>query len=277
MKKKLAAGSVGFSLGLLVFAVGREIAIDPRPWPQLISDALRVVGRLGWIDTTLVTGLAAVAAAVFSIRAVAAQIKASDAAVQRQIDHATLIEKNRNDAKHTAIRAAIPLALSDLINYCVATLEVLETTHGQCVSGVLPKIALLANFPTPPKTVVSDLKELIEFSKSEDRRFIWQILVSFQILQARLAGLRESHSSATSIVMELNVEAYIVNAADLMARVSAYFNYARGFASVPPKLVTRSEVAGAMSAVIWHMSLSTILARYRLTSDEPWEPWTRDQ
>lgn len=264
MKKSLAA-AVGFLVGLLVFAVGREIALDGRSWPQLLSDALHAVGGLGWIDTTLVTGFAAVIAAWLSV-----------GAVRQQINQADIIEKNRRDAKHTAIRAAIPLTLSDLIEYCTETLEALETTHMLCASGILPKAAVLPQFQVPPKNVVEDMKELIEFSKPEDRRFIWQVLVSFQILQARLSGLTQSHASSTSVVMELNIEAYIVNAADLMARVSAYFNYARGFANVPPKMVTRSEVAGAMSAVIWHLSLSGVISRFRLTGDEPWDPWTRE-
>lgn len=264
MKKSVAA-AIGFLVGLLLFSVGREIAFDERSWAQMLSDALRTVGRLGWIDTTLVTGFAAVIAAWLSV-----------GAVRQQINQADIFEKNRIDAKHTAIRAAIPLALSDLIEYCEETLKALETTHMLCVSGILPNGAVLPQFQMPPKNAVGDLKELIEFSKPEDRRFIWQVLVSFQILQARLSGLRQSHASSTSIVSELNIEAYIVNAADLMARVSAYFNYARGFAKVPPKMVTRSEVAGAMSAVIWHVSLSGVISRFGLTGDEPWDPWTRD-
>lgn len=244
MEKKIVAGALGFVFGLLLFAVGREIALDARSWPQLLSDAMRTVGRLGWVDTTLVTGLAAVTAAWLSV-----------GAVRQQIHQAEIIEKNRKDAKHTAIRAAIPLALSDLIEYCTETLEVLETIHLMCVKGVLPTSSIIPNFPTAPKTVVGDVKELIEFSKTEDRRFLWQILVSFQILQARLNSLPPSNASASSVVMQLNIESFIVNAADLMARGSAYFNYARGFSSQPPTHVTRAEVAGAMSAVIWHAPL----------------------
>ncbi|AYG65784.1 hypothetical protein CCGE531_07065 [Rhizobium sp. CCGE531] len=106
--KVLLAGIVGSVLGLLLFAVGREVwfAFQERPTPEVFDAAFDAVGSLRWIDTTLVTGLAAVAAAFVSVRA-----------VHRQIDSDRQMEADRIAAQPAASRATLPLVLSRICRY----------------------------------------------------------------------------------------------------------------------------------------------------------------
>ncbi|QKJ90917.1 hypothetical protein [Agrobacterium pusense] len=269
----------GVVLGIVVLSVAIQsvLVVSEVGAAQAFFNVIKWIGTFEWLREyqTLLTGAAAVGAAWLSVRAVRDQIKSSELAAQKQIDHATWIENNRNEAKHTAVRASTPLTLSDLMDYCSAVLAQLANAHSHCAGHILPKTAPPLAFPTAPTSIVGDLKELIEFSKIEDRRFIWQILVSLQILRSRLDSLRISHLSTSSIVSESNIEAYIVNASDLMARAASYFDYARGFSDAHPAFVTRREVGAAMSSVIWSTSATTIINKYGLTDDTPWEPWTR--
>jgi hypothetical protein len=218
--------------------------------------------------------MAAVGAAIFSIKAVHRQIKASDDATQRQIDHAQSIEQTRRDAQRSAARGVLPLALSALNDFGHETMSVLYDVHGICVSGVLPKTATLPTFPTFPDEIVSSLKDMLEFSPAEERRFIWQTLVRVQVIRTRISELVKGHARSSTMITESNVEAYLLDAAELYGRASALYRFARGATNEQPRIITRSQIAEALRFVIFDQLYDDMVDKYGLQGDEQWgEQW----
>lgn len=250
--KKRHAFAIGFPFGLLTFAVLREIiwAFDARrPASQLISDAISKVGRLGWIDTTLVTGLAAVFAAYLSVRE-----------VRRQIDQDRELEANRKRAKLSAARAVLPLTLSKLCGYAQDSADALLVVRSRCGGPVLPRSATLPTFPSIPEEVISDLKELVEFLDENDRPILAALVSDIQVQAARMMGI-EADRRGISSVMRANIEVYIGDAAKIYARSSMLFDYARGEVHEVPTTISRRDALTAVHLVgIYEHALEQQLA-----------------
>ncbi len=270
MKKSLAI-AVGFLVGLLLFAVGREIAFDARSWLQLFRDALHAVGRLGWVDTTLVTGLAAVTAAVFSIRAVGAQIKASDDAIQRQMDHATELTQKDRQRRHDAAFAVLPLTLSLLIDSSQQRASALRQCIDQCTGKILPRSAQIPEFEAIPSDLPPLLRDILEVAPQINHRAIKRLIVSMQVQQARLSALGNEHSTWGMIVMRSNLLAYIVGEAEIYARASQLYLMAVELETTAAEEITKAGVGGAVFSIgIYDQLRDEIVERFGLDSNEPY-------
>lgn len=269
MKKSLAV-AVGFLVGLVLFAVGREIALDARSWPQLLSDALRAVGRLGWIDTTLVTGLAAVTAAVFSVRAVGAQIKASDDAVQRQIDHSVELNQGSIQRRHDAAFAVLPLTLSLLIDGSQRRAAAIRYCIDQCTGQILPASADIPSFEGMPSDLPPLLRDILEVAAQTNHRAIRKLIVSMQVQQARLSALRNDHSTLGYTVMRTSLLAYIISEAEIFARASQLYLMALELDTMVAEEITKVDVGSAVFGIGIHDQLrDEIVERFGLNSNEP--------
>ncbi|MGF0524571.1 hypothetical protein ACQEDT_23985 [Agrobacterium pusense] len=238
MKKSLAA-SVGFLVGLLLFAVGREIAFDERSWTQMLSDALRAVGGLGWVDTTLVTGLAAVAAAYVSVRA-----------VRDQIEQERSLEDERRLAKLQAARSVLSLSLSNLCDYSTTCAQLNHDLLLQCGKDRLPRDIVLPAYPVVPDTPVAVLKEMVELSDHTAGMVFAKLASKLQVQSARLRGTARDKAGGQS-PSKSTLESHLIDALEVYARCSCLFDYARFEAELVPEELPR----GALSAAIHNVGI----------------------
>ncbi|MBP1848499.1 hypothetical protein J2046_006795 [Rhizobium petrolearium] len=226
----------------------------------MIGDAISAVGSLGWIDTTLVTGLAAVTAAALSIRAVKDQIKASDSAVQRQIEHGVLVEKNRRDAKRAAARATLPIYLSVICDYAETNGRSLYGLVRQCIDWTLPRNVSLPEFPEIPFEAATALRELVELSDVSERVFLGSLLGEMQVQSSRLRGLTRDRSSGT--VVQHNLESYLADSVEIYARASELFDFGRDpNAKIPDGLSENAIGTGLHVMGVWDDEISTRVRR----------------
>lgn len=264
--KKLLAGLVGFVVTFVALAVGREIyfAFKERPAPEVIGDAFDAIGSLRWIDTTLVTGLAAVAAAFVSVRA-----------VHRQIDSDRQMEADRIAAQRAANRATLPLVLSRICRYATDHGVRLYAALEQCPGGALPRSVKLGEFSYLPEGSIADLKEFIQFSKSADRKFIADLLSDIQVQNARIEGMISDRARGRLVIAD-NLEEYLFDAMEIYGRASALFNYARGETEVMPSILYVEDILPALGAFgIWDFARDALIGR--ITRRYPSDPTRRDR
>lgn len=262
MKVALAA-LAGFLVGLLLFSVGREIwwVSHARPIGMVVSKALAAVGSLRWIDTTLVTGIAAVGAAYLSVRAVHAQIS-----------QAQQMETERNAAKRAANRAVLPISLAALSQYAEANTSLLKGLFESCIDQLLPKTVRIPHFAQIPSGVVAALKEMIEYLDDKERKTFTHLLVAVQVQSSRLASLAEEHGRG-QLTLASNLESYIIGQAEIYARAASLYNFGRGATDEIPLGLKRSEIGSALFLVGIRDNLrDELLERYNLASDASWPP-----
>ncbi|MBY5349572.1 hypothetical protein [Rhizobium leguminosarum] len=250
--KKRHTFAMGILIGLPVFAICREIwwAFAARGPAVLISETLSAIGSLKWVDTTLVTGFAAVTAAYLSV-----------AAVRDQIKQAEQIERNRNQARHDATRAILPLALSGICQYAIECSAQLRDLGNLCWRGRLPPDVDIAAFPDLPLGAIATLKEFIEYSSQHDRRLVAKMVSTIQVQTARLQGMRSDRPRGT-IVLRINIDDHILDAAEIYGRATALFEYARRDTDHMPNDLCAQDVYPALSAFgIWDMSREGLAER----------------
>jgi len=243
--KIAAAVAVGLLLGVLLFAVGREVvfAFQAAPAIEVIDLALRQVGRLQWIDTTLVTGFAAVAAAAISIRAIRDQIAADERAVERQLQFAKVAARDDREARLTGARAVLPITLSSICAYAEAVLSAMIDLLWECEDGRLPQAKELS-FLDLPVEAIHHLKLVIELSGREDRAIYASLVGSLQIQSARLRGLRREMARAPA--SQASIEGLALDATEIYARASLLFPFGRFETETPNGDLTIENLGNAL-------------------------------
>lgn len=262
MKKLLLAGVVGFAIGVFLFAVGREVvrAFAGQSASAAISHVLSAVGSLQWVDTTLVTGLAAVIAAVLSIRAVREQIAADERAVRLQLLQTKELDELTKKAKHTAIRAVLPLALSAVCRYAHECAVVCTSTVPKLENGQrLRPEDRPQDIPSLPASVIDVIKEMIEFGGAADREYLAKLISSIQVQAARLSSIGvKATGTGPTLTLRENILGNVLDAAEVYAYASSLFHYARDHTKpVPNKL----EIEGLRTAI-------NIVSGYGALTDE---------
>lgn len=166
----------------------------------------------------------------------------------RSIKHARQLDSEKRARKHAALRAVLPLALSDITRYAAATVNELKELIERCDRDALPKnsaSSALSAEAVPSKSL-DGLAEFIEYSEAMDARLIEITLARIQIHQARLQALLVSDRSAHSVVTRHQLESLIVDAAIIYAGASSYFAYARRAVEHPPLELSWDSVTGAL-------------------------------
>lgn len=149
---------------------------------------------------------------------------ATVASVNRQIRHNSAVEQRRRADEARAARAVIPLALSELSFYSSRCIKVLAALDGQVDGVVFRRTA--KELPTAPSDLVGSFKGAIRFSEGDKQEQISDLLAWFQVHEARLATLRLSGSAQEDLT--LGIPDLIVSSAELHARATKLFHWARG-------------------------------------------------
>ncbi|MDW9544267.1 hypothetical protein GOA55_18985 [Sinorhizobium meliloti] len=242
----------GLAAGILIIAACIEAvrAGAERGWLGTFDSFLWWIGRFKWLYDyqTLITGCAAVLAATWSVRAVRDQIKSSDAAVQKQIDYAARIEKDRIEAKRDAARVTLPLALSGICDYAESSGRHFEALRKKSIAGRLPRGHALPEFPALPDNAISAIKETVEFVDIQDRRVFAHLVRRIQVQSARIRGLADETRMSRGIA-RANIESYLVDCILIYAQASDLFDFARAETENVPLELSNDALSSAFAVL----------------------------
>lgn len=267
---KLMFCTLGALIGLFVFSVAREVitAFKTELPGAVISQALSNVGSLRWVDSDLIGAFIALAAAFIGVRGIQAQIKSSEQAVARQLEHADRLENDRRIAKHEAALAVLPVSLSLLIDTSHARAASIRTCIEMCVGEILPHGRTIPNFAPVPSQVIGDLKEVIEFSDAAHRSTYRRLLLAMQVQTARLTALTNYDRDPSWSVFRNNLIAYLVGEAEIYAISAQIYKAAKRNVSGPLPNLTRRKVASGLFGIgIYDHLKDEIIEKYHLDTD----------
>lgn len=99
------------------------------------------------------------------------------------------------------------------------------------------------------------------------------MLASLQIQNARLTGIKREHGRDGHITLQLNLERYIVDVAEVLAQASALYKFARQATGEMPTGVSRGEIGLAVPLLGFPDDLrARITQKDGLEGDLPWVP-----
>jgi hypothetical protein len=193
--------------------------------------------------------------------------------VYAQIAHAEKAERRKNESKRRALRSILPFTLSSLSDYALTSAKELRQLIDSCVGNVLPPNSPVPKFGTVPPVVIETIRDLIEVSHDDERVFLSLLPPVVQIQQARLDALCRDHGRTGHITLQLNLDRYIVDAAEVYALASALFHYARSPNACMPVGITRGQVADAIRQMgIYDDVYDRLVSKYDLQGTQQWTP-----
>lgn len=185
---------------------------------------------------TLVAGLVAIFAAIIGARA-----------VQRQVRLADQHEFQRNRRRFDGARAVLPHALSRLSAYTRSCGEVLAVLYAAREAESIPTGAIHPAFPDMDRDLVRELREMVEAAEQPMRDVLATLLGEMQVQYARITDMANAIATNPNRVTTVsNVEEYILDTAEIDARTSALYDFARREVETVPNLVLASEVTAAL-------------------------------
>lgn len=148
----------------------------------------------------------------------------------------SLLEDDRRRRRERAARATLPLALTELCGYAIRCMEGVERIR-ECVraDGNLDRGRALAvanelAAPEIPLDALAVIKECIEYSDDVAAEAMAVLMRHIQLHHTRLGDLlaRLQSSQRERIVLAINVDTALLDAAEIYARSEALFGFARG-------------------------------------------------
>lgn len=186
---------------------------------------------------TFIAGFIAIAAAAIGAQAVYAQI--------RQTDEES---KNSRKRKARATRAMLPLALSSVMEYAEQCLKAMNALRPQCVGQALP--SPVPNVPDPvewPEQALVLMRDYIEHADDEVAVPLTNLISKLQVQRSRFTEVLRHAGGvpARATPLSLNLESYVMDAAEVYARASSLFGHARRDVAVPQ--LKSADVTTAMN------------------------------
>jgi hypothetical protein len=153
----------------------------------------------------------------------------SVAAIKAQIAQAERHETERRRRQFSASRAILPLTLSRLTEYAASCAEMLGVLYKRSQGEIFePESIAGLSMPKLPSDVISELKDFVNACDEREAEAVANILRHIQIQSARIQDLFYNIHSRKVLVLVVNVENYIIDAARLHAMASSLFDFARG-------------------------------------------------
>jgi hypothetical protein len=155
------------------------------------------------------------------------------------------LEETRRERRAAALRAVLPMALTELGDYAVRCAEISATLLTQPNGERIEDPGL--RFPPLPAGLVDRLTELIEASEPDHARPLIVLLRRVQIQHARLRETeRRASGQGGSILVRARVVGCVIDAAEIYARCEKLFAYARGTAKAPATIISSDDVKSAL-------------------------------
>jgi hypothetical protein len=218
----------------------------------LLAAWLGIIGPLPPGVTNWIQGWQSLIAA--TVASIAAYIAFTN--TNRSLAHSERLEANRRQRKHAAVRAVLPLALSQISEYAERSSRELDKLVKSCAGEELPEGKATEKLLQPlPAETLKTLAEFIEYSDRVDARLVEAAVAAIQIHGARLRSIVEDNNdpSGERGVVRSQLEERIVDAASIYAAVGAAYAYARRQQDTLPRSITWDTVSGALNNMrFWH-------------------------
>jgi len=175
----------------------------------------------------------------------------------RAVRNARKLELWRRSRKHAALRALLPLALSEISEYAERTIKPLNVLHGHCVDGTLVHAGVAApDFERVPSDVIRSLSDFIEFSDDTDVQLFIRLIRRIQVHQARLRSLATKIEDQDETSAESWIETIMLQGATIYAGASAAFDYGRAKTDKLPEDVDWAGVRSALNNMgLWDFEM----------------------
>jgi len=139
------------------------------------------------------------------------------------------LEEYRRTRKQEALRAILPLALSEVCQYAEIVCQRLLPLVNSCANRLLIHDGITApTFPLLPPDAIKSLSDFIEYADEIDVQLPVALVRKLQILHARLTGLVSKMEDAGDVTQESWLESMVIDCAVLYARAAAAFEFSRG-------------------------------------------------
>jgi hypothetical protein len=172
----------------------------------------------------------------------------------------------------------LPLALAQVTGYAERSAHALNELVGKCVDEALPAEAVPANIVEPlPSDTLKTLAEFIEYSDAVDVGVIEATVAWIQIHDSRMRSMvQDNHDPSEShIIVRMEIEGRIIDAASIYAGAAAAFDYARRRQALLPEELSWDAVGAALRNMrFWdeeHPRLYEALARRATLSNGPFD------
>lgn len=159
------------------------------------------VGVSSWLHHWRSLIAATIASTIASIAAYVAFQNTS-----RSLHHAEGMEKNRRERKHAAVRAVLPLALSQVNSYAAKTAQLLNEVVGKCDNETLPHgTATDSLIQVLAPEALETLTDFIEFTDGESLEVLEATVAWIQIHESRMRRLvQDNNDPSTSLLVLRN-------------------------------------------------------------------------
>jgi hypothetical protein len=167
--------------------------------------------------------------------------------INKQIKQTEALEQRRFRRKQLAARAAMPLALSALLEYAQATGEKLRVVLDQANDQVIPATSNLPSFPEISAEVIVTLQNVIEPSEESVGEKIASLLGRLQVQSARIRSLNSDlRPGSGTLVVTANIEQYVLDVAAIYALGASLLEYARDTPHVLPPTISWADIRRAL-------------------------------
>jgi hypothetical protein len=173
------------------------------------------------------------------------------------------LEAKRRLQKRAALRAVLPLALSEINLYCSLTARALQNLWDECVDGALPKDAAKPILPDMRAETVQVFADFIEYSDDLDTTIVRWLLARLQVSRARIREIELVIETAdqNAVILETNLEEYILDVAAIYAAAGSAFDYGREKSHTLPKEISWDHVRTALRNMkIWDDDMEGLYA-----------------
>lgn len=165
--------------------------------------------------------------------------------IQFQIEESRIQENERRERRHYAARAAMPAALSGLIQYTRGYMDVLRAIPLPDADELVqvPE-GWTVSVPVVPMEAVMVLRECIESAPPAAMEKIAGVLETLQVINSRINNLvRVELPDQAAAIAAYNMREHIADALDFYVTCSAMLAYARRDAEEINAEVTHAEIS----------------------------------
>jgi len=157
------------------------------------------------------------------------------------------LEKYRRTRKLEALRAILPLALSEVCQYSEMVCQALVPLVTSCANRLLVHDGMTApKLPLLPPDAIKSLSDFIEYADDVDVQLLVALVRKLQILQARLSGLVSKLADSTEVTQESWLESLVIDCSVLYALAAAAFEFSRGEKDDLPPAIAWDNVRSAL-------------------------------